>query len=105
MNIVWDPVAEAALDRAVGLLQSENGKSFGARLLCGVKQATRLLSRFPNLGMVEPMLEHLPQTYRSLVVGHFHKMIYSIKDDTIHIVAFWDTRRDPILQASMINKK
>ena len=34
-------------------------------------------------------------TYRSLVVGKLSKIVYRVDDDTIHIVDFWDCRREP----------
>ena len=37
---------------------------------------------------------------------HWHKrlnkVVYYVKGDTLHIAAFWDTRREPVNQANKV---
>ena len=60
------------------------------------------LEEFPALGKVEPLLAERSTLYRSLVLTEQNKIIYCVKDDTIYIVDFWDTRREPKVQASRL---
>ena len=60
------------------------------------------LEDFPALGKVEPLLEDRSKLYRSLVLTEQNKIIYYIEDNTIYIVDFWDTRREPKAQASKL---
>lgn len=47
----------------------------------------------------EHLFAHRKQTYRSLIVRRLNKIVYYVKGDTLHIAAFWDTRREPKSQA------
>jgi len=53
----------------------------------------------PELGKIDPLIAHRKQLYRSIIVRRLNKIVYYIKDDTIRIVAMWDTRREPKAQA------
>ena len=63
----------------------------------------KLLVNNPQLGAIEPLLADLPVVYRSIVVNRLNKLVYWINEDTIEIVAFWDTRREPKEQAAKLN--
>ena len=39
------------------------------------------------------------QAYRSIIVRRLNKIVYYVQGNTIHIAAFWDTRREPKAQA------
>ena len=60
------------------------------------------LEEFPALGKVEPLLSDRTKLYRSIVLGELNKIIYFVEGNTIYIVDFWDTRREPNAQASKI---
>ena len=53
------------------------------------------LKRTPNLGSIDPLFSDRPIAYRSVVINGLSKMVYYVKDDTIRIAAFWDTRQEP----------
>ena len=53
----------------------------------------------PTMGVIDPLFAHRKQTYRSLIVRRLNKIVYYVKGDTLHIAAFWDTRREPKSQA------
>ncbi|MBQ7631864.1 MAG: type II toxin-antitoxin system RelE/ParE family toxin [Paludibacteraceae bacterium] len=67
-----------------------------------VKDTGKALLRFPNLGKMEPLLEHRPHGMRSIPIGRLTKMIYYIDDDVIYVVDFWPTRRDPNILSGSI---
>ena len=56
----------------------------------------------PNIGSIDPLFDDRPKTYRSIIINGLSKMVYFIDDETIHIVAFWDTRREPKKQAEQV---
>ena len=57
----------------------------------------------PNIGPIEPLFDACPIAYRSIIINGLSKMVYYIDDETIYIVAFWDTRREPQSQAQQVN--
>ena len=78
-------------------------REWGALALRKFKEKTEecqdRLEDFPELGKVEPLLENRNRLYRSLVLGELNNIIYYIENDTIWVVDFWDTRREPKNQA------
>lgn len=64
-----------------------------------VEEAVLSLAKMPNRGKIDPLFAHRKIEYRSIVVRRLNKIVYYIKNDTIHIAAFWDTRREPKNQA------
>lgn len=83
-------------------------EKFGVRVrdefISDVMSATNHISSYPNIGKEEPYLENQPIAFRSLVVRKHNKIVYFILDDHIEIAAFWDTRREPVAQASEVVK-
>lgn len=64
-----------------------------------IGNAVLALADIPTIGKIDPLFAHRKQEYRSIIVRKLNKIVYYIKDDTIHIAAFWDTRREPKNQA------
>jgi hypothetical protein len=54
------------------------------------------------LGKLDPLFAHRKRSYRSIIIRRLSKVVYYVKDDIIHIAAFWDTRREPKKQASQV---
>lgn len=79
-------------------------KSFGTRRARIFKQevgrTTKLLGSHPNIGPIDPLFSDRPNAYRSIIINGLSKLVYRIDGDSIRIVAFWDTRREPKNQAS-----
>ena len=79
------------------------GKVFGDKaredFLQEVKHTNSLLASNPDMGPIEAFLSDLPSGYRSIVVCHHNKIVYRIVKDHIEVIAFWDTRREPVQQA------
>ena len=67
-----------------------------------VDQTVQMIMRHPNIGSIDPLFDDRPKTYRSVIINGLSKMVYSIDDETIYIVAFWDTRREPKRQAKQV---
>jgi len=99
MNIHWSKRAAAQLHQVEGYILRSFGEKIRKEFMKEVEQAVLSLARIPTMGKPDPLFVHRKQTYRSIVVRRLNKVIYYVKDDTIHIAAFWDTRREPKNQA------
>lgn len=58
-----------------------------------LSKADKLLSN-PRLGQKEEYLEHLGQSHRRIIEGHY-KIIYRVEGKIIYITDIFDTRQDP----------
>ena len=67
-----------------------------------VDKTVKLLMRSPNVGQIDPLYANRAFTYRSIIINGLNKLVYRIDNDVIHIVDFWDTRREPKNQASQV---
>ena len=52
--------------------------------------------------MSMPLFASHAATYRSIIINGLNKMVYRVDDDVIYIVAFWDTRMEPEVQAARV---
>ena len=89
------PLPKKQLRQVAKYIRNEFGKKVKDDFMQEVRDMSRLIGRSPNVGMAEPLLADRPVMYRSCVVNHLSKIVYSIKDDHIEVAAFWDVRRDP----------
>jgi hypothetical protein len=64
-----------------------------------VEQAVLAVADMPTTGKLDPLVVHRRQAYRSIIDRRLNKVVCYVKGDTLHIAAFWDTRREPKNQA------
>lgn len=97
MTLQWHRQAEDELINAVGFCAKNFGKEVASDFLGNVDRQIYLLSAFPQMGKVEPILEGRHREYRSLVMHELFKLVYYIneKKQRIVIADLWDTRREP----------
>jgi len=95
MHVVWSKQAGESLRDASAYVRREFGVKAKNKLIDEVLHFAALLTQNPHIGKVEPLLKNAPVEYRSFVINHLNKAVYWIHDNTIEIVAFWDTRREP----------
>ena len=100
MKIHWDEKAEWQMNQvAIYILQN-----FGVKSLIKFRQelnhTTELLQSNPNMCALESLLTKRSRTYRSTIINKLSKMVYYVdeQNETIHIAAFWDCRREPLAQ-------
>ncbi len=55
------------------------------------------LKIFPEMGPLEPSLEHLERNYRYVLVQHRYKMIYLFENEVCSILIIWDCKKNPKL--------
>lgn len=97
MQVIWKDDAIEQLNWAIDYGVRVFGERVGFRFFQNVESYNRRLMSFPYLGSLEPQLSHLHLPYRSLVIHDHYKLIYRVSEaeDTVYVVALWDTRRNP----------
>lgn len=102
MKIKWHVKAKTAVHQTASYIRNKFDAKSASDFVKEVYYTEKLLENNPHLGAVEPLLSDLPVMYRSIVVNRLNKLVYWINEDTIEIVAFWDTRREPREQAKEV---
>ena len=100
MKVIWHPSAERGKLQVADYIREQFGFKRKKTFMQEVRQMTQKLRRSPYIGQIDPLFEGRAKTYRSVIVNGLNKMVYYVEDDTVHIAAFWDTRREPTNQAS-----
>ena len=99
MRIAWTDSAQHSQDAAADYIFEEFGAIPLHEFYNSLDEIEENLLFFPEMGKVEPLLQDRSKLYRSIVAAKYNKIIYFIDGDTIYIVDFWDTRREPKKQA------
>ena len=99
MKVSWSKRASDAVVRTSDYIFSSFGQRTSDEFLQEVQHVSDLLEDNPYLGPPEPLLAHKPKQYRSVVVNRLNKVVYYVNGNSIRIVAFWDTRKEPKAQA------
>ncbi|MBQ7686426.1 MAG: type II toxin-antitoxin system RelE/ParE family toxin [Bacteroidaceae bacterium] len=102
MTIHWHKRAGAALHQVEEYVLENFGEDERQKFMNDIEQAVLSLASMPAMGRLDPLFAHRKQAYRSIIVRRLNKIVYYVKDDIIHIAAFWDTRREPKRQANQI---
>lgn len=98
MKYQWRKQAERQMEREVRYCTYTFDAHVALNFIESINKQVLLLSSYPFMGRVEPLLTHKKRhEYRSLVVHKHFKPIYYIESvrDTLYIVDLWDTRREP----------
>ena len=99
MMIHWHKRAVAQLHQVEDYVLRNFGERIRQEFMNEVEQTVLALSDTPVMGKLDPLFAHRKQAYRSIIIRRLNKLVYYVKDDTLHIAAFWDTRREPKNQA------
>lgn len=102
MNIIWLKNAKEGRRQVADYIRRQFGVKRVKIFRQEVGETVQLLSRSPNMGQIDPLFSDRPFTYRSVIINGLSKMVYRIDGETIHIVAFWDTRMEPEAQAAQV---
>lgn len=104
MRVIWQTPAKVGRDNVADYIRDYFGAKHRIRFLQEVRHTTKMLRRSPNLGSIDPLFADRPVAYRSIIINGLSKMVYRIDEDVIHIVAFWDTRREPEALAAQVKE-
>ena len=102
MRILWHKRAFAALQQVEEYVLNKFGEKARQLFMDEVEHSVLALADMPSMGKPDPLFAHRHLTYRCIIVRRLNKVVYYVKDDTIHIAAFWDTRREPKTQARKV---
>ena len=100
MKIIWQESAKEGRRQVAAYIHKEFGIKRAKRFRQEIDDAAAMLMRSPYIGKIDPLYADRPVVYRSIVINGLNKMVYRIDGDIIYIVDFWDTRREPVNQAS-----
>jgi plasmid stabilization system protein ParE len=100
MRVKWSDRARQQRDEVANYIRREFGAKRKYKFKQEIRETTDLLKRSPGIGQIDPLFEDRAATYRSVIINGLNKLVYRADDDTIHIVAFWDTRREPTDEAA-----
>ena len=102
MKAKWTDYAKEQKSQIGDYIRREFGTKRKRIFLQEVNDTVEKLKRSPYIGQIDPLFEGYAATYRSVIINGLNKLVYRIDDDTIHIVAFWDTRMEPEEQAANV---
>lgn len=95
MKVQWTEKAVLSYEHiAVYILESFGVKAKN-RFVEKVALKIRLVASIPSVGKLESTFGGEDVEYRSVIVNGLSKIIYRIEGNTLYVVAFWDTRREP----------
>ena len=105
MKVVWQEPAREGRRQVAVYIRKEFGTKRAKIFRQAVDDTVQLLMRSPYIGKVDPLFESHATTYRSIIINGLNKLVYHIDGDTIYIVDFWDTRREPANASTATDKE
>jgi plasmid stabilization system protein ParE len=102
MKVAWTNKAKKDRDNIADYIREGFGAKRKDEFLLQVRQTTKMLKRYPNMGPIDPLFADRPRSYRSVIVGGLSKMVYFVEGDVVYIASMWDCRRDPEVQAAEV---
>jgi plasmid stabilization system protein ParE len=103
MKVIWSKRDLNVVRKTSRYIKDNFGLKAQTKFLNEISHADSLLQTNPQIGKIEPLLDDLPEMYRSLLITHLNKVVYRMDGDDIYIVTVWDARRDPITLAEQLN--
>jgi len=90
-EIIWTPEAEKTLSQIVDFLEREWTEKEIQKFLVKIESTIQLIKNQPT---VFRSISRKYAIHEALVTKH-NVLIYQVKSDTIMLIIFWDTRRNP----------
>ena len=95
MELRYTKQAKQEFLRRVDIYGEFSGPISANKFIEKVNSINRMLIKHPYLGHPEELLANRKFPYRSKSITKFYRMIFYQDGDTIWVVDFWDSRRDP----------
>lgn len=89
MQVFVTPRAERNFDSIVGYIKNKWGEKTAQQFVLKTDQIFKLLQNYPTIGQVEI------GDIRGFQLSRQTKMLYTIRDTKIIVLAFFDVRQDP----------
>lgn len=93
-GLVWTNFAVSELKAIYLYHRMIAGQKVADKIRQRIFKTTKLLTKQPELGAIEPNLQELKQNYRYLISGNY-KIIYKYQENTIYIIDVFDCRQNP----------
>ena len=100
MRVIWQEPAKVGRRQVAAYIRKEFGTKRAKKFKQEVDDTVKQLMRSPGIGQIDPLFSDRAMTYRSVIINGLNKLVYRVDNDTIHIVGFWDTRREPTDEAA-----
>jgi plasmid stabilization system protein ParE len=96
MKVIWLKAAQQQLDEIYDFVMQQSERA-AINIYNNIIDEVDMLSIFPEIASLEPLLRKEVYTYRSLVVQYTYKVIYRIDSDSDEVIvtSIWDCRRNP----------
>ena len=94
MKVKWHTRARSRWLATGDYIRQHYGIRSQENFILATAEWVGILKQMPQIGAMEPLLANRSISYRSIVINKLSKLIYYIKEDTICIADFWDTRRE-----------
>jgi plasmid stabilization system protein ParE len=104
MKISWHNEAKEGRRQVAKYIRNYFGVNRAEKFSQSIKQTVQMIMRHPEIGPIDPLFADRQETYRCVIIDGLSKMVYRYIEDekTIHIVAFWDCRRNPSSEANKV---
>ena len=102
MKVVWHPDAKEEYKQIARYIKTKFSLKAKREFVTEVTEYEKFLCKFPETATIDPLFEDRTKTYRSVLINKRSKMVYYVEGEEIHIAAFWDCRRDSVVQAQKV---
>lgn len=104
MKVKWLTAAEDDLREIASRVALTFGRETAEQTVAIVVEETWHLADFPEIGRCCNEYENAKRIYRALHTRH-NRIVYTVTDDCVLIVAVFDNRRDPSMLTSMLRER
>lgn len=95
MVIEWSDKAKKRLREIFYYYENEVSRQTATKIIKEIVLSVEPLKEFPQLAAIEPSLEDMSETFRSVISTPNYKVVYYTDADKINIVTIWDCRQNP----------
>jgi len=93
MEIYWTETAKETYLYVLDYLSEVWGEKYVSKFIDDTEKSLTLISKYPA---IHELIEDFPDV-RKTVLHKNCSFLYRVKNDTIEVLVFWDTRQEPFL--------
>ena len=103
MEVVWSRLARETFVEVLQFIEELFDRKVAQRAADSIIEYANLLGTFPRIGYVDDLLSTEEETEVRLMNCRKSAIYYTIEDQTVIIVAIFDTRRNPAVIKEIIH--
>ena len=88
VQIIWTPLAQEDV-ASVFRYYDKFSNRFAQQIVEEIFHLANGLETMPEMGALEPLLEHLGRNYRYLLIFRRYKLIYLFEHETCYMLTLW----------------